>query len=258
MMSSQQRKAKDSGKELIVTKRSHDSNGEQKKVNEVVKISLQTTSSLLSFAVRYLLLLTAFFSLPLTTSIWADSNPANDSAGLEIKLFPSVDRGVVIDTETVNLNLGFVDMGVSTQTVSPATITIVGTIMNTELNMSALITGGWTFDEEVAESTETDKLAAWVVFKTTTSSAVPSKSGSDFDDAQDSLNSNSAVFGPVRVGTQGGDSGLNGRFEDGSINMDSLFPGNKRHAWIYFRTPPNTSVSTEQQIHFTLTVTPGP
>lgn len=193
----------------------------------------------------------------LATVVHADHNPANDSAGIQITITPRYDRGIEIDTGTVNLNLGLMEMGVATQTVSPATVTIVGNITNTELDMSAQITGGWIFDDNVTESTETDKLAVWAVFKTTTSTAVPTKSGSNFDDAQDSLNSGTASFGSVRVGTQEGDSGLNGRFEDGNVNMDSLMPETERHLWFYFKTPPITSTDNEQKIQFTLSVTPG-
>ncbi len=196
----------------------------------------------------------AFFS---AASLRADFNPGNDSANLEISIIPHFDRGVEIDTATVQLNLGAVEMGASTQTVRPATVTIIGNVLNNELNLSANIVGGWTFDDDVT-STDTDKLANWIVFKSATDPAMPAKGGANFDDANDSLQSATPNFGPVRVGTQGGNSGLNGRFEDGVTDMDSLVPQDKRHIWFYFRTPGATSFTNQQEIHYTLTVTPGP
>ena len=202
-------------------------------------------------------LLTAYCS-PLIPSVYADSNPSNDSANITLSVTPLYDSGVEIDTGSVNLNLGVSGLGGSTQTVSPATVTIVGNLTNTELNLSAQITGGWTFDENVSASTETDKLAAWSVFKSTTSAAVPSKSASHFDNAQDSLNSKTASFGPARAGIENGDNGNDDRFEDGNVNMDGLSPGAQRHLWFYFTTPPTTSTGNEQQIRFTLSIAPGP
>ena len=197
-------------------------------------------------------------SLALVPAVRADSNSSNDSVGITVSITPNFDRGVLIDTGAVDLNMGLVDMGASTQTVSPATVTILGTVLNTELEMSGQITGGWTFDEDVSASSETDKLAVWALFKSSASANAPSKSGSDFDDAQDSLNSITSIFGPTRVGTANGNTGLNGRFEDGVTDMDSLRPGNKRYLWLYFKTPPYTSTVNEQKVNFTISVTPGP
>lgn len=197
-----------------------------------------------------------FFSF-LISAVHADTNPANDSANVEITIRPSIDRGISIDTSNVNMDLGLVDMNTATQTVRPATVTILGTVTNTELNLSAQITGGWSFDD-VVTTTETDKIAVWAVFKSTTSATPPAKSGSDFDDAQDALNSGSPYFPPTRVGLAGGDTGNNDRFEDGLVNMDSLNPNTKRHLWFYLRTPLDTTTINEQRIQFMLTVVPGP
>lgn len=196
-------------------------------------------------------------SAALATDARADFNPSNDSASLQIIITPNFDRGVEIDTANVHMNLGLLEMGASTQTVRPATVTIVGNVLGNELNLSANIVGGWTFDDDVT-TLDADKLANWVVFTSASNPAAPSKSGSAFDDANDSLQTVGAAFGPVRVGTQNGNSGLNGRFEDGVTDMDSLVPQDKRHLWFYFRTPGTTSFTNQQEIHYTLTVTPGP
>ena len=191
----------------------------------------------------------------------ADMNPANDASNIEITILPSVDRGIMIDTASPfgMLDLGNLDMGVSTQTVYPATVTILGTVTNTELELSASINGGWKFDDNVATQ-EDDNLAVWSVFTSTNSSVMPTKTASKFDDAMDALSpaSPSASFGSVRVGLANGDGGVNDRFEDGTTNMDSLAPGAKRLWWFYFRTPSGTNTPNAQKVTFILSVTPGP
>ncbi len=202
------------------------------------------------------LLLSAFAAV---SPLQADSNPSNDSASLEIFITPNFDRGVEIDTANVHLNLGSLEMGVATQTVRPATVTIVGNVLNNELELSANIVGGWNFDDNVA-SQETDNLQAWAVFKSAADPVMPSKAASNFDDTDDAVTPATAspTFGPARVGMQYGNGGTDDRFEDGTTDMDSLAPQIKRHLWFYFRTPSVTSVTAQQEIHFTLTVTPGP
>lgn len=229
---------------------------------KIIEISLQALEYACGRARTYARAQVIFAAALLALSaqpVFADSNPLDDSANIEILITPNFDRGVEIDTANVHMNLGNVDLGIATQTVRPATVTIVGNVLNNELNLSAVLTGGWNFDDNVA-SQETDALQAWVVFKATTSATVPSKSASNFDDANDAITpaSPSPAFGATRVGFQNGNGGTADRFEDGVADMDSLAPGTKRHMWMYFRTPPVTSTSNQQQINFTLSVTPGP
>ena len=191
----------------------------------------------------------------------ADANVANDTATIQITITPNVDRGVTIATQTVNMDLGLVDLNVSTQTVSPATVTIQGNLTNTELDLSAGISGGWTF-EPTATSTTTDKLKTWVVFTATTTNATPAKNNNTFDNSNDFLSSTVAEFSGTRVGSSSGGGGnINNSFEDNSGNafadMDALNPGALRHMWMYFTTPDLTTTSAAQLIRFYLTVKAG-
>ena len=72
-----------------------------------------------------------------------DSISTNDATAVVVRITPRADRGVQISTGDAGfLNLGTVDLGASTQTVNPATVTITGNMNATELDLSASITGG--------------------------------------------------------------------------------------------------------------------
>ena len=183
----------------------------------------------------------------------ADSDPSNDSANIIVTITPNVDRGVTITTDEVVMDLGVVSLGASTQTVSPATVTVTGTITNTELDLSAQITGGWNF-EPAAASNNTDGLKVWTVFTDNTVLAAPAQGGDLFDDTNDFLGSATNTFSAVRCG---GGSGNGVAFEDGVADMDALNPLDERHMWMYFTTPGITTTSSAQQVQFTLTVQQG-
>ena len=186
----------------------------------------------------------------------ADANVANDTATIQVTITPNVDRSVTIDTQNVVLNLGLIDLNASTQTVQPATVTIGGNLTNTELDLTANITGGWTF-EPTATSSTTDKLKAWVLFTGTATVAAPNRAGDDFDNTNDFLASNTSIFPGTRVG---GASGNGAAFENGGgafADMDALNPSSKRHMWMYFTTPDVSSTAADQFIRFYLTVKAG-
>src|SRR5438270_8712445 len=96
-----------------------------------------------------------------TTALPA-SPTRRSSALIVIRISPNVDRGVTISSGDVNTNLGFVTLGSSTQTVNPATVTTTGTRINTDLDMSGSISGGWSFsNQQTLTSTGTNLLNAW-------------------------------------------------------------------------------------------------
>ena len=183
----------------------------------------------------------------------ADANVLNDTATILVTITPNVDRGVTIDTMNVTLNLGAVTLGNSTQTVQPSTVTITGSMSNTELDLNAQITGGWNF-EPTAGASNTNGLKTWVVFTNTAQLTAPSKAGDLFDDTNDFLASATNNFADTRIG---GTAGNGAAFEDGVVDMDALNPGMKRHMWMYFTTPSVTDTSSDQQIRFYLTVKQG-
>ncbi len=190
----------------------------------------------------------------------ADSNPSNDSAGLRISVTPNFETGIEIDTGSVNLDLGNVDMDASTQTESPATFTILGNVANVELNLAAQISGGWVFDNnQTFASTGTNQLNAWASFTSISSVTAPSQGDEYFRVGTSSgakILSSTENFGPAAIGISGS-NGL-GRFENNVTNMDTLLPGHQRHLWLYFRTPKTTSTTAQQSIQFQFSVRQGP
>ena len=201
--------------------------------------------------------------------VHADYDTANDSAAIVIRIRPNVDRSVTISTGDVGMDLGYVGMGNSTWTIHPATVTIGGSIGNTELNLSADITGGWVFNSfQTYESTagSENQLNAWVQFAGVSTGIAPAQDNEYFRVGTTS-GTKILATGPVMLGTPvglAGSSGI-GRFENNASNtgptpadMDSMNPVSVRHMFTYFTLPPLTTTSTDQDIHFTLTVRQGP
>ncbi len=198
--------------------------------------------------------MTALMGLLMTcvgTNAWADATPGNDADSLTITITPNVDRGVDIDTGSVTLNLGTVDLLDSAQTVTPATVTILGNVAAQELDVSGAIASvgtPWTFDATPSTDTllgATDELAMFVLFSTTGLSLAPD--GDDFgtDDA--------SFTGSARAGASGG-TGL--KFEKtgtGAQDMDDLAPSDTQHLWLFLRLPSTTTGSDDQLVTMTLT-----
>jgi hypothetical protein len=178
---------------------------------------------------------------------YSDAVSTNNVTALTIRITPNVDRGVEISSGDVNVNLGTVDMSISTYTVNPATITIVGTISNTELTLAAEIVGGWSFDSTPL-ALETDKMATWALFSAIAISSVPS--ATQFEIYNSTINSDTPTQAPVDVGD------ATSRYEGGwnGSDMDSMAIQAKRHLWIRMQTPSATTVASQQTVAFNLTV----
>ena len=188
---------------------------------------------------------------------YTDSIPGNNTAQITITITPNVDRSVTITTTNVNMDLGSLTLGalVSTQTVSPATVTVQGTISNTDLEISASISGGWAFDAD-STTVETDNLATWVTLTNTNIVAAPVQDATHFKGTAAGAG-NALIDGSfTRIGSDGA-SGA-GRFEDGVTDTDHFAAGTfKRHMWTYFRLPNGTSTTNPQKVTFVLTVDQG-
>ncbi|MFH1725546.1 MAG: hypothetical protein ABII00_13135 [Elusimicrobiota bacterium] len=187
-------------------------------------------------------------------NVWADANLTNDTDQVIITITPNIDRGVEIDTATVVLNLGSLDLYASTQTVSPATVTILGTLSGQELDLTGAITSGgtpWTFDASPTTdqtSGETDKLAAYVLFGDTPwTSAAPG--AADFADVTAAA---SYISGTQRAGSNSGD-GTKYEWQTDTVDMDNKAPNDQVHMWLFFRLPNWTSTASDQNVTFTLT-----
>jgi len=201
--------------------------------------------------------------------VHADYDTSNDSAAIVIRIRPNVDRSVTISTGNVGMDLGYVGMNGSTWTINPATVTVGGSIGNTELNISADITGGWVFNNfQTYESTagSENQLNAWVQFTGVSTGIAPAQ-GDEYFRTGASTGTKITSLTHIYLGTPvglAGSSGI-GRFENfaGSAgptdaDMDSMNPTSVRHMFAYFKLPPVTTVSTDQDIHYTLTVRQGP
>jgi hypothetical protein len=200
--------------------------------------------------------------------VHADYDVSNDSAAMVVRIRLNVDRGVTITTGVAaTMDLGFVSPGNSTGTVLPATVTVTGNLLNTELNLSALITGGWVFDNtQTITSTagSTNVLHAWAQFTSVSTGLAPTQSNEYFRVGATSgtkiiPTDTGPSFAGVPVGIAGG-SGI-GRFENnegGSGDMDSMNPVSVRHMFTYFTLPPSTSLTADQDINFVLSVRTGP
>ena len=199
------------------------------------------------------------------TLVQAATNPGNDAAAMVVRIRPNADRGVTIATGTGGfLDLGYVDLGNSTSTLHPATVTIQGNMINTELDLSASITGGWVFDndDQIKSSSGTNQLSAFVQFTSISTGLAPAQDNEYFRTGTSSgtkITSLTQTFPATQVGLAGS-SGI-GAFEnneEGNADMDSMAPASERHMFTYFTLPPATSVTADQYINFVLAVKAGP
>ena len=192
---------------------------------------------------------------------YTDAFPANNTAQITITITPNVDRSVTITTDTVGmLDLGNVSLGayVSTQTVSPATVTVQGTIGNTDLLLSANITspGGspWSFDAD-STTVESDAIASWLTLTSVSSVTVPSQSYEYFNGTAAGASSDLVDGSYTRIGDG---ATLNGRFENAITNTNNLGTGTtQRHMWFFFRMPSATTNANPQKLTYILTVDQG-
>ncbi len=206
-----------------------------------------------------------------TTPVHADFDISNDSAALVIRIRPNIDRSVTIATGDVHMDLGYVTMGASTWTIRPATVTIGGNISNTELSLTAQIFGGWVFDNTqtiTSTASAENVLLAYVQFTGVSTGIAPAQ---DIEYFRVGTTSGTKIVptntGPILTMTPVGiAAGSNiGRFENnaGSVgptnaDMDSISPTAVRHMYSYFTLPPVTTIATDQDIQYTLTVRAGP
>lgn len=209
------------------------------------------------------LLALSLLSLANKAHAYTDALNSNNTAQITITITPNVDRSVTITTDNVNMDMGNVNLTggfVSTQTVSPATVTVGGTYGNTDLLLSANINGGWNFDAS-SDTLETDKLATWVSFTSISSATVPSQDGEYFRGVDGTepdsalLASNTNAFAAMRVGTNA--ATLPGKFENNLTSVNGMAVNTKRHMWMFFRMPSDTSTTASQRVTFVLTVDQG-
>lgn len=190
---------------------------------------------------------------------------AAESAALTITIRPNAYYAVSIDTTQVVMDLGTVNLGGSTQTVRPATVTIQSTYASTDLKLQGSVTSSttpWTFDDNTASS-DTNKIAAWATFTSVARSSAPAQTGDYFSGTMPGASGSDVLDSGNRyVGSSATDLTTD-LFENNSgfdsRDMDGLLPdpyaSGKSHLWLYFRMPSAASANDAQNITITITAT---
>lgn len=191
------------------------------------------------------------------------------TATIRPNAFYAVD--ITTGSMTEALALGTVNLGASTQTVKPATVTVQSTFNETELTLYGAIDctpacTPWTFDLDDSAG-ETNALQAWAVFTDTGTSSPPSKGAGGFSGSVVAANNSDMLDGTPRdIGDPNAGAGANDKFERdsgaGNKDMDRLPPDSvdagraASHLWLYFELPPAiTSDNAGDDQRITLTVT---
>ena len=205
---------------------------------------------------------------------WADSDPSNDLDSLTVSVTPNVDYSITLSTDNAALALGAVDLGQSSYTARPSTITFGGTIASGhEVIVDARVTspGGtpWTFSNTPSTGTAQgqDQLSAFLLFTSTMQAGAPAAalfgdpSGGTSGGTNAAFTGGTSVFAGVHAGGLGG-PGV--KFEltqagVGQKQMDDIVIGSggtnseKAHIWAFLRLPSATSASAMQYVQVTMT-----
>ena len=202
--------------------------------------------------------------------VWVSSD------SLTITITPTTDLGVDVDTTTTRLNDTdtpgtmslSMQLGATAYFVSPATVTILGTFNNQEVQLKAACLDSWAIDAD--ETAEADKVQVYALFSTLDNS-VPTEAqfaqggdyrhlvtgtpkwageslGSENNDTTDNVFEIPSSL-PFSGGTEAG--------VGGGSDMDRLQVGNIRQLYLRVDAPPSSSVSAEQEIQVTLTADSG-
>jgi hypothetical protein len=188
---------------------------------------------------------------------------AASSDTLTVTITPNAFYSVDIDTLNVSLDLGTVNLGASTQTIQPATVTVLSTYLTTDLKLQGAITAtsnAWSFDDDTT-STDTDKLAAWATFTSVARSSAPTQSADYFSGSQPGVSNSDVIDATAQfVGTA---NSVNNLFENNSNfdakDMDAMNPvpaaSGTSLLWLYFRLPSATTGTNAQNISITIGAT---
>ncbi len=193
------------------------------------------------------------------------ANAANpfDRDSLTVTIVPNAYYALDITTGThANLlNLGSVELGASTQTVHPATVTITSTYATTDLKLLGNVVTAvspWAFNS--SGTVTADQLAGWANFTTTAVGAAPVQGngsqyfrGTTIGAADSDLIDNASSRD---VGNESGGSNSNFYETDsgatGFLDMDGLAKNAQAHLWLWFRIPWSSTTNGTQTIVITL------
>ena len=197
--------------------------------------------------------------------VWA-ADPNSDA--FTIRITPSVDYGVDVDTATTQLagdggplGLGSahaLSLNSTYYFVSPATVTVLGNFSNQEVSVSAAGLDTWLVDAD--EAIELNRVQLYALF-TTNKSSRPLETEFGSDAARHQV-TGSAQFAGETSGSETNVRATN-RYEiangdmTGGADMDGLSVSNLRQLWLRLDTPSETSVDTEQKVQVTVTAASG-
>ena len=190
-------------------------------------------------------------------AVRADANPANDTGAFVLRILPSVDLGVTIDTTGAHwfgapdLDMTS-DMGATTRLETGVTLTVTGNFNNQELQIAAVANDTWQLDTD--ETPGLDQLRLYALIGANQSASAPTA-------ALFSGTANLVTETPARAGQpqadEGGDANHSYEFSTAQSpeyqDIDGMEVGTVRRMWLRVDTPPTTTSDEEQS--FTITVT---
>ncbi len=159
--------------------------------------------------------------------------------GFTLTITPTGDRGVVIDSSTVNLSLGDIGVGTSTRTVSAISVISTGTVANIEYNIKGDVTGA----DPANLSTDLTPTISELLLQVQFNSTDPGDGGYVLDDVVDDT-------------AQSAGDGAPGFFE-GDEDVDGLDLYQTRNLWCRIELPAQVNYSDVQSIAVTITAEPG-
>ena len=189
----------------------------------------------------------------------AGAAQAATTDSLTVTITPNAQYAVDVDTaiSPALLDLGTVNLGLSTFTVNVTTVQVDSTYATTDLAIRAeVISGGWNIDGDTTAA-ETDGLQSWAVFTDTSvvSDTVAAAQTGAFL-ADDLLQQTNRDVGSVGAGPN---MYMNNAGTTGFKNMEDLPSSavdpaaSRSHLWLKFKLPPATTTLTAKQIYITLT-----
>jgi len=198
----------------------------------------------------------SFSALAAPVPVLADANPGNDSGAFTIRLLPSVDLGVVVDTTGAHwfgsADLDAVsDMGTTQRLETGVTLTVTGNFNNQELELEAAANDTWTLASDESDAQDQLRLYAMIGADQSTPPSAALISGAA------NLVTGTATRAGQPQADEGGDANHAYEFSTAQSpqyqDIDGMVVGTTRSLWLRVDTPPLTT-SDEQQ-SFTITVT---
>lgn len=207
--------------------------------------------------------------LGLARGAYADANTANDADSLTIRITPSVDLGVDIDTSTARFNPGdsggdldvTLALNATYYLVSPASVTIQGNFAKQEVEVVGQALDTWTLDAD--ETIGTDSVQLYALFTENNFGERPDESDFALNGTNNLITTAPQMAGQPVANESSPD--VNSRYEMDTptvgyaspADMDDMAPGYTTQLWLRLDTPATSNFSSEQRFMVTLTAKSG-